>query len=169
MEKTQQITTNNKLLYVFVLIIILMLGYIIFKNDISNFFKRKQILAKVNLFNIPKVYLSCRGALRRNPPDDQKVKVCEDSLIEYTSKTNVWKELIKTKKDINCGDFNNQREAFDFYDYVGGETVQYVKQLGITDPNNYGVIYINYKLKCNYDPYGLDTNHDCWPCKSFNY
>jgi len=64
MEKTQQITTNNKLLYVFVLIIILMLGYIIFKNDISNFFKRKQILAKVNLFNIPKVYLSCRGALR---------------------------------------------------------------------------------------------------------
>jgi len=168
MESSQQ-KTNNKPLYILAFIIILMLGYIIFRNDISSFFKRDQILAKASVFNIPKVYLSCKDDPGWNTPDGQVGTICKSVLTEYLAKANIWKEMIKNKKDISCSDFSDSREAFDFFDFISGETVQYVKQLGFSDPNNYGMVYINYKLKCENDPYGLDTNNDCWPCKNFNY
>lgn len=160
---------NNKPLYFIGITIIVLLLYLIFKNDISSFFKRDQILAKVSIFNIPKVYLSCKDDPAWNTQDAEVGSICKNALTEYLPKAEKWKALIKNKKDISCSDFSSGREAFDFFDFVSGETIQYIKQLGYNDPNNYGMVYINYKLKCENDPYGLDTNNDCWPCKNFDY
>jgi len=121
------------------------------------------------VFNIPKVYLSCKDDPAWGVPNEEVTGACKEVLTEYLPKAEMWKELIKSKTDINCSDFSNGKEAFDFFDFTNSEVVQYVKQVGLTDPNNVGLIYLNYKIKCANDPYDLDTNNDCWPCKNFSY
>jgi hypothetical protein len=153
--------SNNTALIIIGIVIASLLGYLIFKEDINNYNKRNKIISHASIANIPQLNISCSL--------DSEGVDCQNYLSKYSPKIQTWNEMIKAKKDISCSDFYSHRDAWDFFDYVSGEAVQYAKQLGITDYKNIGMMYLNYKLKCEYDPYGLDTNNDCWPCKNFNY
>lgn len=154
-----KIKLDHKILYIIGIVIILMLGYLIFRNDINRYFKEQEIFNHASINNIPRVYLACA-----NGADQSADFNCEGQLSKYAPIVNNFEEKIKLNRDLNCSDFNNAVEAEDFYNYVSGEAVQYMKQHSIIGT----LEYINLNLTCRYDPYGLDTNHNCMPCENLN-
>jgi hypothetical protein len=156
-------------------VIILMLGYLIFKDDISWYSKRNEILKRANIYNITKVAAACWDTI----PDSNNINLhCTQTLSIYQPEINKWNNLIKGSRDINCSDFDNKNEANDFYQYLSGELAGGYYRMMVqneelllgkeTNPLMIGKIMEDktYNGNCHYDPYGLDTNHDCNACES---
>jgi hypothetical protein len=162
-ERTR--VSNNKLFYAIGAVIILMLGYLIFKDSIHWYFKKSEILKRVSVFNIPFVADDCyefQKALIVDPQGDIVwSKSCEDEVKKYSSKIKYWEKLIRHNNDLNCDDFEDIFEAIEFYHYVSGEAAEAYYKRETPD----GLVLRTNGLVCAYDPYGLDTDHDCDPCE----
>lgn len=159
-------TANNKLLITIGIIIVFMLGYIIFKDNINWYFKRNEILKRTNIYNIPDVAVKCYDFITSVNDDAVPNQDCINERDKYRPKIKEWENLIKSKKDINCGDFLSSKDAKYFYHYVSGELAGNFYEYNTT-PNPKSFAWKTPKdLYCTYDPYGLDTNHDCNACEN---
>jgi len=151
-----------------------LLGLILFKDNIKAYYKGKEVLKRVDVFNIPDVIVTCYGDIQSSDNDGVPSKECLDILDEYSTRTTRWDNLIKRNNDINCHDFSNGKEAKNFYHYVSGELVagweayQSVRK-GTWKQGEKFILQDTNKFdgKCRYDPYGLDTNSDCNACEGY--
>lgn len=150
---------NSIILYTFLSIIVLLLGYLVFKNPVSSYLEKRDIAGKVNLYRVPEVYVACYDYVW-SESDSEIPQKCKDSVDKYMPIRDRWDSMIKEKSDIDCKDFTNNWEAMQFNSYIGNEFVQYI------NPNTRGKgLLISGNPKCTYDPYGLDTDGDCQPCE----
>ncbi len=135
------------------IIVLLLLG-IFFKEEIKTYFKQRSIIKNASIYQIPKVDYYCKIMQYK---DIAYKKNCLEELTKMTNKQNGWNKLIKENSKISCGDFDNYEDADLFYQYVGGGIVKQMYSKSPPNPNN---------LRCSYDPFGLDTDHDCEPCEN---
>ncbi len=144
-----------------------MLGYLIFQDDISWYSKRNEILKKANIYNIPDVAVKCYDFITDKSDDPVPSQDCTNEYNKWLPKTEEWKNLIKTKKDINCGDFYDPKDAKYFYHYISGElSSDFYKYNTTPSPKSFSWRSSG-DLHCTYDSYGLDTNHDCNACENY--
>lgn len=159
---------------VLMIIAVSLLTLILFKDNIKAYYKAKEVLKRVDVFNIPDVIVTCYGDIQSSDNDGIPSKECMDILDEYSATTTKWDDLIKRNGDINCQNFSNGKEAKNFYHYVSGELAagweayQSVRPGKWKQGENFGFGLTNkFDGKCRYDPYGLDTNSDCNACEGY--
>jgi len=167
-------TTTNVLLIIIAIILLLVL----FQGKIRSYFKSREVLKKASIYNIGAVAGACFDSIPESESD-----YCLQTLSEYGPKIIKWNNLIKQNKDINCKDFDSRREAEDFYEYISGDTASRYYRLKVQNENLrrafnkepglsssiIGEIMQNKENErnCSYDPYGLDTNADCFACENY--
>lgn len=152
---------HNFILYILLSIIILLLGYIVLKEPINNYLKRQEIIDKANLFHVPEVYVSCYSTI--SDEGNNYSEECIETVKKFSAKREKWDSMIRNKTNISCSDFDTGWDAFEFYNYVGGEFIDYVDPEESTAKG-----YFTSNAKCSIDPYGLDTDGDCTPCEQKN-
>lgn len=181
---------DNKYLYGFLSVIILLLLFVVFKGDLQSYLQKQEVLkknqirsqevlAKANTFNIATVMRDCFDDLADKSENAVSSEKCLNTMSSYDGKKGQWGSLISQNRDINCRDFANKNEAQDFYEYVSGEFAHgYYAYWSIykDDPSktttlnrSSGFVFGSTNVfdgHCYYDPYGLDANHDCDACES---
>lgn len=139
----------NKVIIILLSLILILLTYLTFRNDISWYFEKQHIKENAKWTNFLGLNLAC--AQTSNNIE------CEKESKRIIPLANKFDALIDSKRSISCDDFSSRNEAQDFQDYIGGDRVRRVE-------NNFEGEYKDYR--CPTDYYGLDTDHDCEPCEN---
>lgn len=157
-----QSTIQNKAVFLLLVVIVGLLLYIVFKADIDHYYFKKQVLKEASILHIPAVFNRCINYSSKPDEDglysDFNMDTCKVALNEYKSVEERFKNLIKSKKNISCGDFLSRSEASEFFKFVGGEIFDSAFRNGLDG--------LSLK-RCVVDPYGLDTDHDCQACEDY--
>jgi len=139
---------HNKLLYILLIIIVILLSYLVFKPLLIHIHTVWEIYNRKNIFYIHDVNIACKDSLNNKSSSEEFSPECVTEYTKYSELTKKWDRMILMKSDISCKDFDPLTlDAFDFYYYISGN---------LTSHNN-----------CAYDPYGLDSDGDCVPCEKY--
>lgn len=162
---------NNKniILIIIGIVIILILLYPYVKNSISNHYRKKEILkyATPLLIEEPRLQFVCwRVFSSRGEMDEETRNAYDEACQQVMASHNLfgnglnayelseaYKSNIKYGKNIDCTGFDSKEDALWFFSYLGGE----IKNRDENDVKN---------KYCRYDPYNLDSDHDCIPCEN---
>lgn len=129
----------NRKTILWLLILILAIGGIVFKDNITFFIKSRYILSRSSMENVYgwKEYVDTCYYDEENAD----IKSCESDKTLFNLIENGYRDLILSKENYNCNDFIGESSEFllGFFEYTGGS---------------------------KYDPYHLDADHDGWPCES---
>lgn len=166
---------KNKSTNILLIIVIILLGLLLFRGKIQAYFKARDVLKRANIYNIVEVAFACWDVI----PDDESIPNtrCSQTLEEYKFQIVKWNDLIKQYRDIDCKDFENKKEANDFYEYMSGELAGGIYLLKVqneglireVNPLTIGKIMgKKHNGHCRYDSYGLDTNSDCDACENYS-
>lgn len=163
---------NNKniILIIIGIIIILILLYPYVKNSISNHYRKKDILKYASMFFIdePRLQFMCGNVLTsayRSVDEETRKsidKYCQQAMgshnlfgngLDAYELSEAYGSNVDYGKKIDCNSFDSKEDALWFFSYLGGE----IRNRDENDVKN---------KYCRYDPYNLDSDHDCIPCEN---
>jgi len=155
---------SRKIIISLLLVIIALLFYVAFKDNLAWYFRKNKITSNASIYNIPTVYNYCIGSYSTNENSGYDEDKCIADIKEFSSVTKKFDNLIKSKSDINCADFSSSFDATTFFHYVGGDLI---KMFPVGYENHQPLYRKDTPSGCFNDPYNLDTDHDCEPCENF--
>jgi hypothetical protein len=149
---------NQKVTNILLVAILIILLTLLFKNTIKNYFRYFEVSRNADIANVPTFVAPCYH--------DIDSESCNDVIPIIQEKETRWKELINLKGELSCSDFPNGWDATEFNWYINKDAEMFrCFNMKYEAGKKYSRSFLGGECHCNYDPYGLDTDHDCISCE----